>query len=561
MNDLTILDILLEENVIDDAKYSELKTLNDRSQKYIFEILEDENIIKEEELIRLISRRINIPYINLNVSLIDRNIVNLIPEEIIRTNNVIPIFKIQNMLTVGMVDPTDLYLIDELKQITGLNISPVLVSQSKLRGVISQLFGIEDSMTELVNALKSEITAEFEEEEYIDLQTTAEEAPIIKLVNLIIEQAIVDRASDIHIEPQHNRLRIRYRIDGQLYEIQSPPRQFTSSIISRIKVLARLDISEKRIPQDGRIKLKVNERDIDIRVSTSPTIFGEKIVMRLFDKTQMLSSLENLGLNEEAYNRVIELLKKNTGILLVTGPTGSGKTTTLYAAIQQLDSIKKNIVTIEDPVEYQLNNISQIEVNPRVGLTFATGLRSILRQDPDIMMVGEIRDIETAEIAIRSALTGHFVLSTLHTNNAPDSLTRLINMGIEPYLIASTLQAVIAQRLVRMLCNDCRETFVPPREFIKEFEKYAKNEELIFYTSRGCKNCKYTGYKGRTGIFEILEMNDEIKKLVINKASVENIRQAALNAGMLTLKQDAFDKIIRGITSLDEALNVLHGVE
>ncbi|HPP87449.1 MAG TPA: GspE/PulE family protein, partial [bacterium] len=316
-----------------------------------------------------------------------------------------------------------------------------------------------------------------------------------------------------------------------------------------------------RIPQDGRIKLKVNERDIDIRVSTSPTIFGEKIVMRLFDKTQMLSSLENLGLNEEAYNRVIELLKKNTGILLVTGPTGSGKTTTLYAAIQQLDSIKKNIVTIEDPVEYQLNNISQIEVNPRVGLTFATGLRSILRQDPDIMMVGEIRDIETAEIAIRSALTGHFVLSTLHTNNAPDSLTRLINMGIEPYLIASTLQAVIAQRLVRMLCNDCRETFVPPREFIKEFEKYAKNEELIFYTSRGCKNCKYTGYKGRTGIFEILEMNDEIKKLVINKASVENIRQAALNAGMLTLKQDAFDKIIRGITSLDEALNVLHGVE
>ncbi|HON56333.1 MAG TPA: GspE/PulE family protein [bacterium] len=561
MNDLTILDILLEENVIDDAKYSELKTLNDRSQKYIFEILEDENIIKEEELIRLISRRINIPYINLNVSLIDRNIVNLIPEEIIRTNNVIPIFKIQNMLTVGMVDPTDLYLIDELKQITGLNISPVLVSQSKLRGVISQLFGIEDSMTELVNALKSEITAEFEEEEYIDLQTTAEEAPIIKLVNLIIEQAIVDRASDIHIEPQHNRLRIRYRIDGQLYEIQSPPRQFTSSIISRIKVLARLDISEKRIPQDGRIKLKVNERDIDIRVSTSPTIFGEKIVMRLFDKTQMLSSLENLGLNEEAYNRVIELLKKNTGILLVTGPTGSGKTTTLYAAIQQLDSIKKNIVTIEDPVEYQLNNISQIEVNPRVGLTFATGLRSILRQDPDIMMVGEIRDIETAEIAIRSALTGHFVLSTLHTNNAPDSLTRLINMGIEPYLIASTLQAVIAQRLVRMLCNDCRETFVPPPEFIKEFEKYAKNEELIFYTSRGCKNCKYTGYKGRTGIFEILEMNDEIKKLVINKASVENIKQAALNARMLTLKQDAFDKIIRGITSLDEALNVLHGVE
>ncbi|HPG31823.1 MAG TPA: GspE/PulE family protein, partial [bacterium] len=517
-----------------------------KSNKTIVEIIEEEGILKEEQVIRIISQKINIPYINLTFSLIDKNVMSLIPEEDIKSKNILPIFKIQNNLTVGMVDPTDLYLLDELKQITNLNICPVLISRSKLKNVISQYFGIQDYMSDLINQLKGQIGIEKEEENYVDLSEAAEEAPIVKLVNLIIEQAVIDRASDIHIEPQPTRLRIRYRIDGILHEIPSPPKQFASAVISRIKVLSRLDISEKRTPQDGRIKTKINDKDIDIRVSSSPAIFGEKIVMRLFDKMQMLNNVENLGLEEDTKENLIDILKKNTGILLVTGPTGSGKTTSLYAALSQLDSLKKNIVTIEDPVEYQLENINQIEVNPRVGLTFANGLRSILRQDPDIMMVGEIRDYETSEIAIRSALTGHFVLSTLHTNNAPDSLTRLIDMGIEPYLIVSTLQAVLAQRLVRVLCKDCRETFIPPVEFVKELDPSADYSNMTFYTSRGCKSCKNTGYKGRIGVFEFLIMNDEIRRLVLKKAPAEEIKQAAVNSGMRTLKQDALLKINSG---------------
>ncbi|MBP7654169.1 type II/IV secretion system protein [Candidatus Dependentiae bacterium] len=560
MDEITVLNYLFEENQINKEQFDDILKLYNKSNKSIIEIIEDEGILKEEQIIKIISQKINVPYINLTFSLIDKNVISIISEEDIKNKNILPIFKIQNNLTVGMVDPTDLYLIDELKQTTNLNICPVLISRSKLKNVISQYFGIQDYMGELITQLKDQVGFEKEEDVYVDLTEAAEEAPIVKLVNLIIEQAVIDRASDIHIEPQPTRLRIRYRIDGVLHEIPSPPKQFASAIISRIKVLSRLDISEKRTPQDGRIKTKINDKDIDIRVSSSPAIFGEKIVMRLFDKMQMLNNVENLGLEESTKENLIDILKKNTGILLVTGPTGSGKTTSLYAALSQLDSLKKNIVTIEDPVEYQLENINQIEVNPRVGLTFANGLRSILRQDPDIIMVGEIRDFETSEIAIRSALTGHFVLSTLHTNNAPDSLIRLIDMGIEPYLIVSTLQAILAQRLVRVLCKDCKETFLPPTEFIRELDQTADYSTMTFYTSRGCKSCKYTGYKGRIGVFELLIMNDEIRELILKKASVEEIKKAAVNSGMKTLKQDALLKITSGLTSLDEALNVLYGV-
>jgi len=561
MDDLRILNILLDEKYINSELYEELKSTLSRSNKHILETLEERRILKEDQALKIISKSIGVPYINLNINLLDKNIVSILPEEIIRQRGVIPIFKIQNNLTVGMLDPTNLYLLDELKQITKFNITPLLITRPKFKTIISQFFGVKDAMTDLINKLKVDFKETYQVEQPIAQELSTDEAPIIKLVNMIIEQALNDRASDIHIEPQPQRLRIRYRIDGILHEIQSPPLQFAAAIISRIKVLARLDISEKRLPQDGRIKMQINEKEIDIRVSTSPTIFGEKIVMRLFDKSQMLSNINYLGLSETLNSKLTNILKRNTGILLVTGPTGSGKTTTLYAALNQLDSLKKNIVTIEDPVEYQVENINQIEVNQKIGLTFANGLRSILRQDPDILMVGEIRDYETVEIAVRSALTGHFVMSTLHTNNAPDSLARLLDMGIEPYLIVSTVKAILAQRLVRVLCKDCRETFLPPKEILKEFGENIKDfEDTIFYTSRGCRSCKYTGYRGRIGIFELLEIDDEIKELIMRRASSEDIKKATLKQNMLTLKDDAFNKIINGITSLDEALSVLQGV-
>jgi len=559
MHNLDILEILCEEKRLTSEQAADIRRIQSQNGKDIIEILEDERILKEEQIIRIISKKINVPYINLNLALVDKNIISFLSEDTIKNNLVLPIFKIQDNLTVGMVNPTDLYLIDELKQTTKLNISPVLVSQNKLMNVITQYFGIQDSLGKVIDKLKDEFKDDEKDTEFVDFQEAADESSIVKLVNILIEQAIIDRASDIHIEPQTHRLRVRYRIDGSLHEIQSIPRHLSTAVISRLKVLSRLDISEKRIPQDGRIKTKINDREVDIRVSTSPTIFGEKIVLRIFDKSQMLTRFENLGLDEQTVDEVSRVLKMNSGIFLVTGPTGSGKTTTLYAALNQLDSVKDNIVTIEDPVEYQLENINQIEVNPRINLTFANGLRSILRQDPDIIMVGEIRDYETAEITIRSALTGHFVLSTLHTNNSTDSLARLIDMGVEPYLLASTVKAVLAQRLVRMLCRDCRETFMPPQEILIQLD--IKNyKDMVFYTSRGCKSCKYTGYQGRTGVFEILIMNDTLRELVMQKASAEEMRTAAIKTGLRTIREDALDKINSGLTCIDEIMNSLYGV-
>ncbi|MDY6845411.1 MAG: type II secretion system ATPase GspE, partial [Thermodesulfobacteriota bacterium] len=383
------------------------------------------------------------------------------------------------------------------------------------------------------------------------------EAPVIRLVNMVLSQAVKSRASDIHIEPYQKELNVRYRIDGVLYNILKPPRRYQSAIISRIKVMAKMNIAEKRLPQDGRIEIKIGDKAIDIRVSTVPTTFGERVVMRLLDKTSVLLNLDDIGLSIDVLKIINSLILGSHGIILVTGPTGSGKTTTLYAALSKINSPDKNIITIEDPVEYQLNGIGQIQVNTKIDLTFANGLRSIVRQDPDVILVGEIRDTETAEIAVHAALTGHLVFSTLHTNDAAGAITRLIDMGIEPFLVSSSVTAILAQRLVRVICKHCREPYFPVAKSFKEIGIDPKklNGKPV-YRGKGCSECFYTGYKGRTGIFEVLIIDNTIRSAILKTSDSDTIKKKGTKAGMLTLRQDGAGKVIEGITTIEEILRV-----
>jgi general secretion pathway protein E len=394
-------------------------------------------------------------------------------------------------------------------------------------------------------------------EETADLLDISDEAPVIKLVNLILFQAVKERASDIHIEPFQKELKVRYRIDGILYQRLDPPKRYQSAMISRLKVMAKMDIAEKRLPQDGRIPIKIADKDIDIRVSIIPTTFGERVVLRLLDKQSLLLGMGEIGLSPDKHQTLQDLISRSNGILLVTGPTGSGKTTTLYAALSQINSPDKNIITIEDPVEYQLWGIGQIQVNPKIGLTFAHGLRSVLRHDPDVILVGEIRDAETAEIAIQAALTGHLVFSTLHTNNAASAATRLVDMEIEPFLVASVVRAIVAQRLIRVICSECKEGYVPEPEMLKEVgitPEQLKGGKV--YRGKGCPACSGTGYRGRTGIYEILLVSETIRQLIMKKADSVSIGRQAVEEGMKTLREDGARKIIEGITALEEVLRV-----
>ena len=394
-------------------------------------------------------------------------------------------------------------------------------------------------------------------EETEDLLDVSDEAPVIKLVNLILFQAVKERASDIHIEPFQKELKVRYRIDGILYQRFDPPKKYQSAIVSRLKVMAKLDIAEKRLPQDGRIPIKIAEKDIDIRVSIIPTTFGERVVLRLLDKSSVLLGLEDIGLTPDQLEILDDLIHRANGILLVTGPTGSGKTTTLYGALSRINSPDKNIITIEDPVEYQLWGIGQIQVNPKIGLTFAHGLRSVLRHDPDVILVGEIRDVETAEIAIQSALTGHLVFSTLHTNDAASAVTRLVDMGIEPFLVASVVRAIVAQRLIRVICPECKEEYVPEAEALRgEGLAMSELEGKTLYRGRGCPACSETGYRGRTGIYEILLVSEGIRQLIMKKADSTTIGRKAVEEGMRTLREDGARKVIAGVTTLEEVVRV-----
>ena len=513
--------------------------------------------IKENQLAAIKAELLGVPFIDLKEYLVDPAVTELVPEDVARKLRLMPLFKIEDTLTVAMYDPKDIFAIDELRRKAKCkSVDTVLSSNEDITFAIDHYYGKGGKVEEVVRAIiETKDEGVSEEAEVRVLEQMAEETPVIKLVNLLVSQAIKERASDIHLEPAEEHLAVRFRIDGVMRNINPIPKHLQGAIISRIKILSKMDIAEKRKPQDGRIQAKIEAKDIDIRVSTYPTVYGENVVLRILDKTSFLLGLPQLGFSAEEMKRFLKIIKRPYGIILVTGPTGSGKTTTLYAALNEINSVEQNIITIEDPIEYEIPLIRQSQVNPKAGLTFATGLRSILRQDPDVIMVGEVRDVETAEIAIQSALTGHLVFSTLHTNDAPGALTRLEDMGVEPFLVASSVVAILAQRLVRMLCEKCKQPYTPSAEILQEFGIQTK-EKLTFYKPKGCRLCEDIGYKGRMAIFELLEVSEEVKRLVLIKASSGEIKEVARREGMTTLWEDGLKKIKTGVTSLEEVAKV-----
>lgn len=553
-----VIDDLVKKGMITKEQLEEAKETSKKTGLPFDKVLIKKGIITEENIAAVLSERLNLPFMDLSDYLIDASVIKLVPESLAHKYKLIPLFKIEETLTVAMADPRDINALDQVRLQSKCEVEPVLATETAIKNAIDQYYSVGAGVEEVIKQMdevKSKAKDRVISKE--ELARIAEDAPVIKLVNLIFIQAVKDKASDIHIEPEEKLLRVRYRIDGVLHEGVKPPKSLEAAITSRIKVLAKMDIAEKRKPQDGRIQLKMQGRDIDLRVSSFPTVYGENIVIRLLDKTSVLLGLAELGMRSATLEVYDKLIKRPFGIILVTGPTGCGKTTTLYASLSIINSAEKNIITIEDPVEYQLNMIRQTQINPKAGLTFASGLRSILRQDPDIIMVGEVRDIETAEIAIQAALTGHLVFSTLHTNDAAGALTRLIDMGIEPFLISSSIIGVLAQRLVRVICPKCKEKLIPTEAMLEDLQ-LKRADDIAFYRGKGCPHCRDTGYIGRTGIFELLVINDDIKKLIIAKAPVDEIKKEAIASGMKTLRDDGIEKALAGVTSVEEALRVTH---
>ncbi len=503
-----------------------------------------------------------LPYVpRLAAGDVDPELLAALPMQFARRNLVLPLKREGDEIVVAISDPRALGPLDDLRVLYGLPTRAVVVPPDALTEAVNRAYDLASgSAADMMGNLEEErldlIATELEEPR--DLLEASDEAPIIRLVNSLLFQAVKDRASDIHIEPFERMLTVRFRIDGILYDVISPPKRFQPVIISRVKVMAGLDIAEKRLPQDGRIRTKVAGKDIDVRVSVIPTAFGERVVLRLLDRAATLLGLEELGLTGRNLPIVERLIRQSHGIVLVTGPTGSGKTTTLYAALSTINSTERNIITIEDPIEYQLQGVGQMQVNPKIDLTFANGLRSILRQDPDVIMVGEIRDGETAEIAIQAALTGHLVFSTLHTNDAPSAVTRLVEMGTEPFLVSSSVLAVMAQRLLRRVCDQCRRVLRPSAELLAEIGLTSEQVagRTLYAGGAGCAACKETGYRGRTGIHELLVVDDEVRALIMKNADAAAIRRAGIAAGMLTLREDGAAKVLVGETTIEEVLRV-----
>ena len=515
----------------------------------------DMGFIKEEDLIAVLGKQLGLPHIDISKYQDKPEVVNLIPERIARRYELIALDKVGDTLTVGMVDPLNVFAIDEVQRITSCRVGPIVCTKSGIASAIDKYYKSrpEAPLKKAASGGMVDISL-VPPEETKELETVEEGPEVIDVVNSIIEMAVKERASDIHLEPEEDKLRVRLRIDGMLHEVKTLSKDSHPAIVSRIKVLSGLDISEKRLPQDGRFQSVIAGREADLRVSTMPTVLGEKVAMRVLDKGTILIELEQLGFLLETLTRFREIIKKPYGIVLVTGPTSSGKTTTLYSALHTINSIEKNILTIEDPVEFHLKSVNQVQVNPRAGLTFAIGLRSMLRQDPNVIMIGEIRDLETAEIAIQSALTGHLVFSTIHTNNASATLTRLMDMKVEPFLISASVIGVVSQRLIRIVCPKCKESFNPPPELVKGLGLPSIGNMFTFYRGKGCDGCKDTGYLGRTAIFELMTINDHIRELIMTKASTSAIRQAARKIGMQTLREDGLQKVLKGITTVEEIM-------
>ena len=526
--------------------------------KRIGEILLSMRFITEPNLLKALSRQLDCPIVDLTAEPPDPQVLHIVPQEFAMRHTaypMIPLRRNDDQLVVAMADPLDIHAIDDLRLLTGLDIAPVLAAPSEIRRLCEQAY-----MSRMIQGVKEAENAVVDEDslDINDLQKMAKEELVIQMVNLIINQAIQDRASDIHIEPFEREVRIRYRIDGVLHEQSPPPRRYHSAILSRIKILSDLNIAERRLPQDGRMRIRSSGRQIDLRVSTVPTVYGESAVMRILDKQTAMRGLTELGMERTQFQKLRRLISEPHGIVLVTGPTGSGKTTTLYAALNEIYSVEKKIITVEDPVEYQLNGVNQIQVQPAIGLTFANGLRSIVRQDPDIIMVGEIRDHETVEISVQAALTGHLVFSTLHTNDAAGAVSRLLDMGVEPFLIASSLIGAVAQRLVRINCPHCKEPCEEAPEVLREIgidPAMIKREPLM--RGKGCAECRGLGFKGRGGIYELIVIDEAIRRLIIERASANTIRSHALkNQGMVTMLADGRNKVLQGLTTIQEVLRV-----
>jgi type IV pilus assembly protein PilB len=545
-------------------------------------------LVSDDTITAILSRQYGIPSVNLELFDIEDSVLRLIPQEVAQKYSVLPLSRVGATLTLAMVDPTNVFAMDDIKFMTGLNVEPVVVAEASVQQAISKYYstsreielasvapevvsngnGFSDAdMVSLDNLdLDHTVNAEdvevFEENDEIDLSSLtrmSEDAPVVRLVNVLLVDSLRRGASDIHVEPYEKELRIRFRIDGILYDVMHPPLKMRDALISRIKIMSKLDISEKRLPQDGRIKIRVKvdsrSRELDFRVSTLPTLFGEKVVLRLLDKEKLMLDMTNLGFEPDSLVKFQRNIAKPYGMVLVTGPTGSGKTNTLYSALQSLNTVDTNIMTAEDPVEFNLPGINQVQMKEQIGLNFAAALRSFLRQDPNIILVGEIRDFETAEIAIKAALTGHLVLSTLHTNDAPSTISRLMNMGIEPFLVATSVNLIQAQRLIRRICKDCKKEHPTPHEALMEIGFSAEEAKTLkTYKGRGCPSCNDTGYKGRIGLYEVMEITDEIRELILIGASALELRKKSIEDGMVSLRDSGLQKIRNGVTTIEEVL-------
>ena len=553
-------------------------------------------LVSDDMITAVLSRQYGVPSVNLELFDIEASVIRLIPQEVAQKYSVLPLSRVGASLTLAMVDPTNVFAMDDIKFMTGLNIEPVVVSEASVQEAIAKYYGSSREIelatmgepevevsgmgkngngnggithADLVSLDSLDFDTEaaeglevIEDNEEIDLSTLSrmsEDAPVVRLVNVLMVDALRRGASDIHIEPYEKELRIRFRIDGVLYDVMHPPLKMRDAIISRLKIMSKLDISEKRLPQDGRIKIKVKvdsrSRELDFRVSTLPTLFGEKVVLRLLDKENLMLDMTKLGFEPESLVKFQRNISRPYGMVLVTGPTGSGKTNTLYSALQSLNTPETNIMTAEDPVEFNLMGINQVQMKEQIGLNFAAALRSFLRQDPNIILVGEIRDFETAEIAIKAALTGHLVLSTLHTNDAPSTISRLMNMGIEPFLVATSVNLIQAQRLIRRICKDCKKEQQTPAEALIEIGFSAEEaKQMKTYKGRGCQTCNNTGYKGRVGLYEVMDVTDEIRELILIGASALELRKKAIEDGMITLRESGLQKIRNGITTVEEVV-------
>jgi general secretion pathway protein E/type IV pilus assembly protein PilB len=551
---MSIAEVLLEKGVITPDQLSEAMDLRRSKGVRLDRALVSLGHVEEDVLLRVLSEQLSIPMVDLRDVEIDVETLRSLPSRLVYRKHLVPVSRNNGTLTVATSDPFDLYAFDELRMLTGLQIEPALASEEEIDKVIKRHYGVGgETLDEMMSTDDLEVLSEEGGDEQ-DLLEMAQEASVIKLVNEIFIEAVNERASDIHIEPYEHGLSIRYRIDGVLQDASVPPQisRFQAAIISRIKIMANLNIAEKRLPQDGRIKLSTGGKQVDIRVSVIPMLFGEGVVMRILDKSQVLFSLPELGMPDDTYGTFEGLIRRPHGIILVTGPTGSGKTTTLYAALREIVSPQVKVLTVEDPVEYHLDGVNQIQVHPKIGMTFARGLRAILRHDPDVVMIGEIRDYETAEAAIQASLTGHLVFSTLHTNDACSAATRLVDMGVEPYLVSSTLDAAMAQRLVRRICPDCKEAYTPDEDDVPPDLDLQPGEQL--YRGVGCRKCRQTGYRGRLGLFELMTSAPEVRELIIHRAPSDRIISAAKEHGLRLLREDGWLKVRRGLTTPEEVV-------